>query len=192
MVNRLESEIRFSLAEAASGAFCCHFDASRVHIPARHAAASLRLPNGTPDSPAQVISARLYGVELIESCRVVNGWLLFELTRAFYDALTGQVIAELPPPASDFGRHALNRMLVLARHEGAGCPNVAALQRALLLCVCAGKSPASLMRAERAARTMFHSIEPKQRPALLNASGALGKALARLLFDAAAEPARGS
>ncbi|HWP21922.1 MAG TPA: hypothetical protein VN417_04180 [Candidatus Cryosericum sp.] len=192
MVNRFENEIRFSLAEAACGAYSFRFDASRLHLPARHAAASLRLPNGTPDSPAQAISARLYGVELIESCRVVNGWLLFELSRAFYDALTEQVNAELPPPASDLGRHALNRMLVLARHEGTGCPNIAALQRALLLCVCAGKSPASLLRAERATRTLFHSIEPNQRPALLNASGALGNACARLLFDAAAEPAHGS
>ena len=192
MVNRFENEIRTCLAEAASIAFSFRFDAPRVHLPARHAAASLRLPNDAPDFHAQAISARLYGVELIESCRVVNGWLLFELTREFYDALTKHVNAELPPPASDLGRHALNRMLVLARHDGAGCPNIAALQRALLLCVCAGQSPASLLRAERAAQTMFHAIEPKQRPALLHASGALGKACARLLFRAAAEPAHGS
>ncbi|MEN6419222.1 MAG: hypothetical protein ABFC73_09915 [Clostridiaceae bacterium] len=185
MVKRFENEIRTCLAEAASVAFSFRFHASRVHLPARHAAASLRLPNDAPDFHAQTISARLYGVELIESCRVVNGWLLFELTREFYDALTEQVNAELPPPASDLGRHALNRMFVLARHEGTGCPNVAALHRALLLCVCTGQSRASLLRAERAAQTMFHAIEPKQRPALLNASGALGNACARLLFNAA-------
>jgi hypothetical protein len=187
MNNAPESEIRTCLAEAASGSFGCRFDASRVHLPARHAAASLRLLNGTPDSPVQTISARLYGVELIESCRIVNGWLLFELSQTFYDALTERVIAELQPPASDLGRHALNRMLVLARHEGAGCPDEPALRRALLLCVCAGQSRASLMRAERAAQTMFHAIEPKERPALLKQSGALGKACARLLYVATAE-----
>jgi len=186
MVNEFENEIRFILAEAASIAYSCRFDETRVHLPARHAAASLRLQNGTPDSPVQAISARLYGVELIESCRVVNGWLLFELTQEFYGALTEHVNAELPPPASDLGRHAINRMLVLARHGGTGCPNIPALQRALLLCVCAGKSRASLLQAERTALRMFHSIDPKERPALLEQSGALGNACSRLLTDAAA------
>lgn len=192
MVHRIENEIRFSLAEAASGAFSCRFDGARVHLPARHAAASLRLPNGSPDSPARAISARLYGAELVESCRVVNGWLLFELTREFYGALTEHVNAELPPPASDLGRYAINRMLVLARHEGTGCPNIAALQRALLLCVCAGKSRSALEQAERAICSMFHSVPPKERPALFEQSGALGKACARMLSDAAAELAYGS
>ena len=190
MVNRFENEIRLRLAEAASGAYSCRFDGARVHLPARHAAASLRLPNGTPDAPAQAVSARLYGVELVESCRVVNGWLLFDLTREFYNALTAQVNAELPPPESDLGRHAVNRMLVLARHGGTGCPDIPALQRALLLCVCAGKSRASLLPAERAALTMFHVVEPNERPALLERSGALGSACARLLYWAASEQQR--
>ncbi len=186
MNNAPESEIRFCLAEAAGCAVGVRFDASRVHLPARHAAASLRLPNDTPPFAAEAVSARLYGVELIESCRVVNGWLLFELSRAFYDALTAWIIAELPPPASDLGRYALNRILVLARRDGTGCPDDPALRRALLLCVCAGQSRTALERAERAATTMFHAIEPNRRPALMNASGALGSACARLLFDAVA------
>lgn len=187
MVNSFENEIRFRLAEAASAAYSCRFDGARVHLPARHAAASLRLPNGAPPFLPETVSARLYGTEMIESCRVVNGWLLFNLSDAFYNALTEQVNAELPPPASDLGRHAINRMLVLARHGGTGCPNIPALQRALLLCVCAGKSRSALEQAERAVCSMFRSVPPKERPALLEQSGALGSACSRLLYHAAEE-----
>lgn len=182
-----ESEIRFRIAEAVSCAVGLPFDALRVHLPARHAAASLRLPNGAPPFSPESVSVRLYDVEMIESRKIVNGWLLMEFSSAFYDALTERVNAVLPPPLSDGGRHAVNRMLALARHGGTGCPDVSSLQRALLLCVCAGKSRASLFHAERTAITMFHSIDPKERPALLEQSGALGSACARLLFYAAEE-----
>ena len=188
MNNAPESEIRSSLAEAVSRAAGLPFDASNVRLPARHAAASLRLPNGAAPFPPEAVSARLYGVEMIESCRVVNGWLLFDLRDAFYNALTEHVLAAYPPPESDLGRHAINRMLVLARHGGTGCPSIPALQRALLLCVCAGKSRSALEQAERTANAMFRSIPPKERPALLEQSGALGNACARLLFQAAKEP----
>lgn len=188
MNNAPESEIRSSLAEAVSRAAGLPFDASDVHLPARHAAASLRLPSGAAPFPPEAVSARLYGVEMIESCRVVNGWLLFDLSDAFYNSLTEHVLVAYPPPESDLGRYAVNRMLVLARHGGTGCPNIPALQRALLLCVCAGKNRSSLEQAERAVRSMFRSIPPKERPALLEQSGALGNACARLLFQAAKEP----
>jgi hypothetical protein len=188
MVNAFESEIRSCLAEAASRAAGLPFDASSVHLPAKHAAASLRLLNGAPPFQPETVSARLYGVEMIESCRIVNGWLLFDLSDAFYNALTEHVLAAYPPPESDSGRHAVNRMLVLARHGGTGCPSIPALQRALLLCVCAGKNRSSLEQAERTANAMFRSIPPKERPALLEQSGALGDACARLLFQAAKEP----
>lgn len=183
-----ESEIRSCLAEAVSHVAGLPFDASGVHLPARHAAASLRLPNGAPPFPPEAVSARLYGVEMIESCRIVNGWLLFDLSDAFYNALTEHVFVAYPPPDSDLGRHAINRMLVLARHGGTGCPNIPALQRALLLCVCAGKNRSSLEQAERAVCSMFRSVPPKERSALLEQSGALGNACARLLFQAAKEP----
>lgn len=188
MVNAFESEIRSRLAEAASRAAGLPFDASSVHLPVKHAAASLRLPNGAPPFQPETVSARLYGAEMIKSCRVVNGWLLFDWRSAFYDALTEHVLAAYPAPDSDLGRHAINRMLALARHGGTGCPSVPALQRALLLCVCAGKSRSALEQAERAVCSIFRSVPPKERPALLEQSGALGNACARLLFQAAKEP----
>jgi hypothetical protein len=187
MNNAPESEIRSCLAESVSRAAGLSFDASNVHLPARHAAASLRLPNDAPPFLPETVFATLYGAEMIESCRLVNGWLLFELRDAFYNALTEHVNAELPPPESDLERHAINRMRVLARHGGTGCPNVRALQRALLLCVCAGKNRAALEKAEQAVSSMFRSIPPKNRPALFEQCGALGSACARLLFYAAME-----
>ncbi|MEN6594107.1 MAG: hypothetical protein ABFC31_04030 [Clostridiaceae bacterium] len=186
MLNALESEIRSRLAEAVSRASGFAFGAQDVHLPARHAAASLRPPNGAPTFPPESVSAKLFGAEMVESCRMVNGWLLLDLSAAFYDALTAHVNTVFPPPLSDGGRHAVNRMLVLARHGGKGCPQIPAVQRALLLCVCAGQNRASLERAEQAVGTMFRSIPPKDRTALLAESGALGSACARLLLFAAA------
>lgn len=177
-----ESEIRAAIAGTLSRASGLCFDPGGVHIPARHAAASVHLPIGPAAfavSPADFPA--LFGAPLVSGCRTVNGWLLLDFTDLFYDALVRRTIKSLPD--ADFGIRdpAINRMLVLARHGGSGCPRVPSLQRALLLALSAQKSAAAFRRASRAAETMLHALSPRERPALLDKCGALGNALARLL-----------
>ena len=82
---------------------------------------------------------------------------------------------------NDDGIHAVTRLLALGRHDGEGCPPLPAFRRALLEAVSVDQSPAAYRRAIRAAETLFHSIPPRERPALLNRCGAYARALARLL-----------
>ena len=176
-----ESEIRAQILRVLGGAALLP-PAARVHLPARDAHASIRLPAGTS---AQAVLAldfgALYGAQLVSSLRVVNGWLLFDFSPDFFCALVERVNQTLPLPSSDEGNHAINRMLSLQRHSGSGCPDHPAFHRALLLAVVASASSAARQKAERAAETLFHTIAPKDRPPLLPSCGALGGALARLL-----------
>lgn len=185
MVPPFESEIRACLAEALDGAFGPAAAARTIRLPARAADASFRPPEGA--SPASVRPAdfgQLYGAPLVEQIRVVNGWLLFTFSRAFFNALTARVNETLPLPSQDGGVYAVNRMLALARHGPSGCPDFPAARRALLLSVTAHESRAAYRRTEQTTLTLFHSIPPRERGALLPKSGALGGALARLLFAA--------
>ena len=181
------SEIRRSIAEAASRACGVALPAGAVRIPARQALASLRLPEGAP-APENVQTA-LYGAPLLKSARFVNGWLLFDFSDAFFDALAAETVRRLPPVPDPLASHAVNRLTALSRHGGEGCPRVPSLQRALFLCAFSGESAAARRRAERAAEAMFHPVPPNERPALLETCGMLGEACARLL---AAAPENGT
>jgi len=199
MVPPYESEIRARLAEALERALGTAIDARRIRLPARAAHASFRPPQGAAPAPSAAPDCGpLYGAPLVERVRAVNGWLLFDLSPAFFSALVTEVNAALPAPETAGETHAENRMRALARHEGSGCPDHPAFHRALIEAVAAHESPAALRRAERAAKTLFHAVAPIERPALLSRCGALGGALWRLLFAARrhgaapSQPARSS
>ncbi len=185
MTTSFDSEIRVRLADVLGGAFLCPIDAKKIRLPARHADASVRPPQeADPERALGADFGSLYGAPLVESVHLVNGWLLFDFSPAFFGALAERVNALFPAPSSDGGRHAVNRMLALMRHGQAGCPDHPALHRALLLAICAHESRAAYRRAEHAAQTLFHSVPPRDRCALLSGCGALGGALARLLLSA--------
>lgn len=182
MTQAFDSEIKEALAGALGRSLGVPFSARSVRMPARQADASAHLPPGA--GAAQALCAdfgALCGAQLVARVRLVNGWLLFDFTGAFLSALVSRVNASLPLPA-DFGSaHEANRMLVLSRHGGEGCPDLPAFRRALLEAVCAHQSRAAYARAACAAETLFHTIPPRERPALMRRCGALGGALARLL-----------
>lgn len=184
MIPSFDSEIRACLAEALTRALGAAVDARRIHIPARHADASVYLPRGS--EPARALGADygdLWGAPLVSGVRLEHGWLLISFSDVFFSALVERINAALPLPRQDGGSHAVNRMLVLARHGGEGCPPVPAMRRALLEALLAHKSPAACRKAARAAETLFHSIPPRERPALLEQSGGYARALARLLVN---------
>lgn len=165
---------------------------STVHIPAREAAASsaVAISRGLD---AETLCVRLgsaraaafdpvFGVAPVGAVRAQNGWLLFDLTDAFYTAAVRHVLSVLPPAADDCGKHALNRMLALARRGGTSCPAIPAVQRALLLALGAAGSPAARAQTERALLSMAHGLSPRERPMLLSRCGGVGDAAARILY----------
>ena len=178
-------ELRQSLADALGNALGIPVDAGTVRLPAREAHASYRPPQGANAADVRPADfAPLYGAPLVSQVRLVNGWLLFDCSAGFFSALVEQVNRTLPLPTEDCGIHAINRMRALSRHCGSGCPDIPAFHRALILALVADQSPAAARQAGFAATALFHSIPPKDRPALLPSCGALGGALARLLASA--------
>ena len=177
-----ESEIRARLAETLSGALGETPAARSIRLPARDSHASVR-PQQTAALSALVSLdyGRLYGAPLVARVREVSGWLLFDFSPAFFSALVDEVNLAMPEPEAADETHAENRMRVLSLHSGAGCPDLPAFHRALLLALAAHQSSAAYRQAERAANMLFHKIPVRERPALLPQCGALGGAILRLL-----------
>ena len=176
-----ESEIRAQITRALSVALS-GAAVSRVHLPARDAHASVHVPTSADASKVLSIDyGSLYGAPLVSSVRLVNGWLLFSFSPEFFSALVERINLTLALPEAENETHAENRMHVLARHGGVGCPDLPTFHRALLLAVASHESMAAYRRAERAANTLFHTIPPRDRGALLPRCGALGGALWRML-----------
>ena len=181
MTSPYESEIRARITHALSAAQA-GAAVSRVHLPARDAHASVHVPAGADVSALLAIDdGSRYGAPLVSSVRLLNGWLLFTFSPEFFTALVDEINRTLPLPDETSETYAENRMRVLARHEGADCPNIHVFHRALALALVAHESAAARHRAERAALTLFHTIPPRERPALLARCGALGGAMLRLL-----------
>lgn len=182
MTSQFESDIRARLAEALGGALGLLPETRLIHLPARASHASFRPPQGSrAESLLSLDYGSLYGAPLVEKTRVVNGWLLFDFSAAFFSALTDRILPALPAPDTAGETLAENRMNALSRHGGTGCPDIPAFHRALLLALTAHESLAAYRRAERAALSLFHTIPPRDRPAILSACGSLGGALLRLL-----------
>lgn len=177
-----ESEIRTQIVSVLGGALGQTPEAARIRLPAKLAHASFRPPIGADlNALAALDFGALYGAPLVSSVRVVNGWLLFDFSPAFFSALVDEINRSLPAPDTTDETHAQNRMRVLARHEGTGCPDFPAFHRALVLSLVAHESPAAYRKAEHAAKTLFHTFAPRERAALFSHCGALGGALWRLL-----------
>lgn len=182
MIPSFDRDIRIRLAETLGGALGAAVGECSIRLPARRADASAHLPLGC--DPAHALRAdygSLYDAPLVSSVRLVNGWLLFDCTDALFSALVERVNASLPLPENDGGSHVVNRLLALGRHGGECCPALPPFRRAFLEAICANQSPAAFRRAVRAAETLFHAIPPRERPALMDRSGAYARALARLL-----------
>ena len=186
MTPPFESDIRAQLVGVLGEALGQAPDAKRIRLPARVAHASVRLPEGVDASTlATPDFGSLYGAPLVETLRVVSGWLLFDFSPRFFSALTQAILAADPAPDTAGNQpetHAENRMRALSRHPGSGCPDHPAFHRALILALVAHESDAAYQRAQMAAETLFHTIPPRDRGALFSRCGALGGALWRLLY----------
>ncbi len=185
MKHTLDREICSIIADALSRETGAEFDAGGVHLPSRNSAASVHIPYRLPMRKFSAdIFPSAFGVPLVSSCRTVDSWLLIDFCDSFYDALVERVCAMLPAADADTESHVVNKLNALARHDGSGCPRVPSFQRALLLSLAAQKGLGAHALAYRACETMLHSVPPRERPALLEQSGALGDALSRLLYSA--------
>lgn len=177
-----KSDIRAALSARLAEALCMEIDRTRVHLPARNAHASYHPPqNADFTALAALDFGLLYGESLVQRVCARNGWLLFDFSPAFFSALVEQINAGCSAPEDSAETHAQNRMAVLSRHGGTGCPNHPAFQRALLVALSANESAAAYRKAERAAETLFHTVPPCERAGLSAKCGAFGGAMLRLL-----------
>ncbi len=182
MIPPYESEIRARIAETLGTALENPLPARSIHLPARNAHASVHPQrDGKIDRLLALDYSSLYGAKLVETTRVVNGWLLLDFTPAFFSALVDEINSSLPAPDASGETHAQNRMQALSRHGGMGCPEIPSFYRALILALTAHESTAAYQKAERAALTLFHETPARDRPALLRQCGPFGGALLRLL-----------
>ena len=100
-------------------------EARSLRLPAREAHLSFHPPHGVDPSPLAALDfGSLYGAPLVERVRVVNGWLLFDLSPAFFTALVEEINRSCPAPELAHETHAENRMRIVSRHDGAGCPDL--------------------------------------------------------------------
>lgn len=185
MSHAIDSEIRSVIADTLSSETGVIFDAGGVHLPSRNSAASIHIPYWLPTRSFPVgIFPALFGEPFVSATRTTGGWLLIDFFDSFYDALVDRIRVVLPASRSGMENHTINKLTVLARHGGTGCPHIASFQRALLLSLSAQKSPGAYASACRACERLWNPIPPRERPALIEQCGALSDALARLLFSA--------
>lgn len=150
---------------------------------------------------ARALSAHLierpsvaYGEPLIDSIFCSRGHLCFVLTKRFYNAAVKRVIASYPlppliPNPSGAAQYACDRMLMLARKSGSGCPDNPPARRALWLAFgipeaagCPRRLRSRLNEAAEALLAFPRSVAPRMRPHLANESGEAAGCAARLLW----------
>ncbi len=153
----------------------------------RAAAASCYVGDGAGDpakrsgGKAGLTFPNVLNAPLVDRTWEKDGWLLFALTDAFYDAAVEAVVRLLPYPPEDGGNYAQNRMMALARKPRTGVPKDASVQRAVWLAICMTARPSLQPAAERALLTMGGTLSPALRSGLLQQCGSVGNAAARLL-----------
>lgn len=154
-----ESEIRTQIVSVLGGALGQTPEAARIRLPAKMAHASFRPPMGADvDALAALDFGALYGAPLVDSVRVVNGWLLFDFSPAFFSAMVDEINCSSPRRTQPTKP---------TRKTACGCsrgkkervvPGHHAFHRALVLALVAHESPTAYRKAEHAAKTLFHTI----------------------------------
>ena len=173
-----------SIAVGLSHSYGIEVPPSRVKMPARGAEAGVAVSSGIAAEKLAAPSGESFpavcGVSAIDAVRYENGWLLFTVSEAFFQAIIDST-KMLPLPADDGEKLALNRLLALRRHRGTGCPDRETVREALWLCACAAEGRSAVSRAEKAVLSMFDGVVPKERPALYDLCGETADAACRLL-----------
>ena len=157
--------------------------AGSVRIPSREADVSCPcFVNGGPDVQQTVRELENSLIPEVAGIREKNGWLLMDLSPQFYDSAVrslaeteGRVVTET---------YCYQKMRMLTRYPGKGCPCNRDVQRALLLALVASEEPsgAHLEQAERALLTMAYPTEPEKRTELLSCCGDVARAAINLLY----------
>ena len=117
--------------------------------------------------------APLFGILPIGSVTEKNGWLLFTLNKALFDAALTADARPLPPERPDDGELRL-KLFMLARHDPQNIPDDPDLRRAILMLWALEESP-SRARAEKAVSVLLEApgaVPPMERPAYTKRLGA--------------------
>ena len=113
----------------------------------------------------------------VREVRERNGWLLFFLSKDWFDGLIDRAKALDARPA---GTYLENRMAILARKGDAPCPDEENVQRALWTAYLAYRRGFWREADERVVLTMTHSVTGRDRIALENRCGGAAAAILKL------------
>ncbi len=113
----------------------------------------------------------------VREVRERNGWLLFFLSKDWFDGLIDRAKALDARPA---GTYLENRMAILAGKEDRPCPDEENVQRALWTAYLAYRRGFWREADERVVLTMTHSVTGRDRIALENRCGVAAAAILKL------------
>lgn len=119
----------------------------------------------------------LWEIRPVRDVRAENGWLLFSLSPAFYEALTEKAAALDRVPGTDY---VSLRMQMLMRKPPAPCPNHPNVHLALLRSLFADGRGRFTPEDDRAVLTMTHGEKGMARITLENNCGTVARALLML------------
>lgn len=141
---------------------------SFVRSDAEHAAALLR---------SDLRRCMLWGIGPITDVRAENGWLLFELSPAFFATVCDRAAALGRVPGTDY---VSMRMRMLMRKPSCPCPEDPFVYAAVLRSLFADDRGVFTVADDRAILTMTHHERGMQRVALENACGTAARAILML------------
>lgn len=181
----ISSQLRRAVAETLQHFCGISTEPERLRLPAHPHAVRLYLPEPLePEALGSLLplpAGELFSAPLIGHWTMEGRLLLLDFTADFYSALVYEILSRYPAPERDLGIHALNRLIRLGRRPEPLCPDDPAVQSTLLMGVCMDTVglPQFLQQLERMEQ---HSPRGRARQALMDASGGVYAALARLLY----------
>ena len=119
----------------------------------------------------------LWSVRLLREVREENGWLLFDLSPAFFTRLCDRAAVLDRDPGTDY---VSMRMRMLSRKPASPCPDHCGVRLALLRSLLADDKGRFTAEDDRAVLTMTHGEKGMERIALENRCGTVALALLKL------------
>lgn len=169
--------IREALSAACGGLPCAPVDPKRFRLPAGSSCAALWMPDAMP---IRLLPCSLYGAPLVKNAVLDGALLRFTFTEAFFTALLGRVLADLPHPAGNLSDPALERYLRLAGEGDPALPDSSATGVCLLHFCCL--SDVGIPNAVLSERMLTQGKTPDERRLFYGSARPFYEGLSRLLY----------
>ena len=171
----LYSSLTMTLAAWVSAATGAPVTGADFRLPREEGQLSLGVfVQGDAEAAAQKLMDGLSACPAVREVREKNGWLLFYLSNAWFDALIAWARALDTRPT---GSYVENRMAILARKGPAPCPDAEPVRRALWTAYLAYRRGFWREADERLVLTMAHKLTDMDRMSLENRCGGVAAAI---------------